>query len=101
MSTQFVEVNRPPNAVPAVGRSDPEPTNKPKSFQERVREFEREIIADALKEAGGGVTRAAKILGLTHQGLCYIINHRHQDLLTMRRLGFLRLPEMLSPLMAP
>jgi hypothetical protein len=30
------------------------------------------------------VTRAAKILGLTHQGLCYIINHRHKSLLTAR-----------------
>jgi hypothetical protein len=31
-----------------------------------------------------GVTRAARNLGLTHQGLCYIINHRHQELLTAR-----------------
>jgi len=31
-----------------------------------------------------GVTRAARNPGLTHQGLCYIINHRHQELLTAR-----------------
>ena len=55
-----------------------------KSFQERVREFEHGIIAEALEEAGGGVTKAARALGLTHQGLCYIINHRHKELLTKR-----------------
>ena len=32
----------------------------------------------------GSVTRAARTLGLTHQGLCYIINHRHQSLLSAR-----------------
>jgi transposase-like protein len=50
-----------------------------------VREFERQIIAEALEETGGRVTRAARILGLTHQGLCYIINRRHQDLLALRK----------------
>ena len=55
-----------------------------KSFQDRVREFERGIIAEALAEAGGSVTSAARALKLTHQGLCYIINHRHQDLLAVR-----------------
>jgi transcriptional regulator with PAS, ATPase and Fis domain len=84
MSTQFVEGNGQPNSVLATGHSDPEPINKGKSFQERVRDFEHEIIAEALKETGGKVTRAAKNLGLTHQGLCYIINHRHKDLLTAR-----------------
>jgi hypothetical protein len=57
---------------------------KKKSFNERVLEFERGIIAEALEEAGGGVTKAARALGLTHQGLCYIINHRHKELLTKR-----------------
>jgi len=84
MSTQFLERNGQPKAVLAVGHSDPAPANKKKSFQERVRDFEREIIAEALEETGGRVTRAAKNLGLTHQGLCYIINHRHKDLLTAR-----------------
>jgi transcriptional regulator with PAS, ATPase and Fis domain len=59
-------------------------TNR-KSFKESVHEFERQIIAEALAETGGRVTRAAKNLGLTHQGLCYIINHRHPDLLAVRR----------------
>jgi hypothetical protein len=37
-----------------------------------------------LEEANGSVTRAARTLGLTHQGLCYIINHRHKSLLSAR-----------------
>jgi transcriptional regulator with GAF, ATPase, and Fis domain len=84
MSTQFVAENGQPSAILTREHSDPEPTNKRKSFQERVHEFEREVLAEALSEASGSVTRAARALGLTHQGLCYIINHRHKDLLTAR-----------------
>lgn len=53
-------------------------------FTEEVRKCESALIKRALEEANGSVTRAAKILGLTHQGLCYIINHRHKSLLTAR-----------------
>jgi transcriptional regulator with GAF, ATPase, and Fis domain len=53
-------------------------------FAEEVRKCESALIKQALEQAGGSVTRAAKILGLTHQGLCYIINHRHKDLLAAR-----------------
>jgi tetratricopeptide (TPR) repeat protein len=53
-------------------------------FEEQVRTCESNLIREALEEANGSVTRAAKILGLTHQGLCYIINHRHKSLLTAR-----------------
>jgi tetratricopeptide (TPR) repeat protein len=56
----------------------------PSSFEEEVRKCESSLIRQALEETKGSVTRAAKILGLTHQGLCYIINHRHKDLLTSR-----------------
>ena len=70
--------------IPAPGSGDPETAEKGRSFQDRVREFERQVIADALAETGGRVTKAAKNLGLTHQGLCYIINHRHKDLLSVR-----------------
>jgi transcriptional regulator with GAF, ATPase, and Fis domain len=84
MSTQFVAENGQLNALLTATHDDPEPTDKRKSFQERVHECEHEIIVEALEEAGGGVTRAARILGLTHQGLCYIINHRHKELLTAR-----------------
>ncbi|MEK6334849.1 MAG: helix-turn-helix domain-containing protein [Acidobacteriota bacterium] len=54
------------------------------SFEEEVHKRESELIRNALDESRGSVTRAARILGLTHQGLCYIINHRHQQLLTAR-----------------
>ena len=53
-------------------------------FTEEVRKCESALIKRALEEANGSVTRAAKILGLTHQGLCYIINHRHKNLLAAR-----------------
>jgi transcriptional regulator with PAS, ATPase and Fis domain len=84
MSTQFVAENGQPNAVLTATHGDPEPTDNRKSFQDQVLDFERGIIAEALVEAGGSVTRAARALKLTHQGLCYIINHRHKDLLTAR-----------------
>lgn len=54
------------------------------SFEREVHERESELIKAALDEANGSVTRAAKQLGLTHQGLCYIINHRHKQLLGSR-----------------
>jgi tetratricopeptide (TPR) repeat protein len=54
------------------------------SFEEEVHKRESELIKSALDEAKGSVTRAARSLGLTHQGLCYIINHRHQQLLGAR-----------------
>jgi tetratricopeptide (TPR) repeat protein len=54
------------------------------SFEQEVHSCESDLIRRALDEASGSVTRAARILGLTHQGLCYIINHRHRQLLTAR-----------------
>src|SRR5882762_5403666 len=84
MSTQYVAENGQPNPVLTGPQGDPEPTDKRKSFQERVREFKHQVIAEALVEAGGSVTRAARSLKLTHQALCYMINHRHRDLLTAR-----------------
>jgi tetratricopeptide (TPR) repeat protein len=57
---------------------------RPGSFEQEVRKRESDLISAALAEASGSVTRAARLLGLTHQGLCYIINHRHKDLLGAR-----------------
>ncbi|MGQ0762816.1 MAG: helix-turn-helix domain-containing protein [Acidobacteriota bacterium] len=54
------------------------------TFEQQMRQFESTLIRQALEEANGSVTRAARTLGLTHQGLCYIINHRHQSLLSAR-----------------
>ena len=41
------------------------------SFEEEVRKCESSLIKGALEESNGSVTRAAKILGLTHQGRGY------------------------------
>lgn len=54
------------------------------TFEQQVGQFESMLIRRALEEADGSVTRAARTLGLTHQGLCYIINHRHKSLLSAR-----------------
>lgn len=54
------------------------------TFDQQVRHFESALLRQALEEANGSVTRAARALGLTHQGLCYIINHRHKSLLSAR-----------------
>jgi tetratricopeptide (TPR) repeat protein len=54
------------------------------SFEQEVHNRESELIKAALDQSNGSVTRAARILGLTHQGLCYIINHRHKHLLGSR-----------------
>ena len=61
-----------------------QPTPTLASFEEQVGQFESTLIRQALEDANGSVTRAARTLGLTHQGLCYIINHRHQSLLSAR-----------------
>lgn len=54
------------------------------SFEQEVHKRESELIKTALDHSSGSVTRAARMLGLTHQGLCYIINHRHKQLLGAR-----------------
>lgn len=55
------------------------------NLQERVLKFEGKVIARALRASDGRVTRAATALGLTHQGLVYILNNRHKNLLSLRR----------------
>lgn len=61
-----------------------QPARTHATFEQQVRQFESTLIRQALEDANGSVTRAARTLGLTHQGLCYIINHRHQSLLSAR-----------------
>jgi tetratricopeptide (TPR) repeat protein len=56
------------------------PHDKTFSFFSAVHEFEAKIIEQALDEAGGSVTRAAKLLGLTHQTLGTILSQRHKQL---------------------
>jgi tetratricopeptide (TPR) repeat protein len=49
-----------------------------------VLEHEGDIIKQALAKVNGSVTHAGKLLGLSHQGLAYIIDSRHPDLLKER-----------------
>jgi CheY-like chemotaxis protein/tetratricopeptide (TPR) repeat protein len=55
------------------------------SFRRHVRESERTVIERALRDAGGSVTRASRLLGFKHhQSLISIITSRHKDLLQTR-----------------
>lgn len=51
--------------------------------QEKLK-HERELIRQALAKVDGRLTRAASLLGTTYQGLAYIIEKRHPDLLKER-----------------
>jgi tetratricopeptide (TPR) repeat protein len=54
------------------------------SLEDEVRRYEGSLIKRALETSGGSVTRAARLLGVTHQGLAFILNGRHKDLLSVR-----------------
>jgi tetratricopeptide (TPR) repeat protein len=55
------------------------------NLEQHLLHHEAQLIKRALDEAGGSITRAARALGLTHQGLAYIISTRHQKLTWLRR----------------
>lgn len=55
------------------------------SIFKAVHELEERLIARALDEAGGSVTRAAKLLGIRHQTFLSMLNLRHRGLLGKRR----------------
>ena len=54
------------------------------SLDAEVLRYEGSLIRQALETSGGSVTRAARLLGVTHQGLAFILNGRHCDLLSIR-----------------
>jgi CheY-like chemotaxis protein len=55
------------------------------SFKDAVRRYERHLIARALRDAGGLVSRAAQLLGFKHHhSLSSLIQHHHPDLLQAR-----------------
>jgi tetratricopeptide (TPR) repeat protein len=58
--------------------------NKPCSLHDEVSKYESSLIRQALTQANGSVTRAAKALRMTYQGLAYVIGSRHKDLLNER-----------------
>jgi tetratricopeptide (TPR) repeat protein len=61
-----------------------------------VHEFEAKLIGQALEESGGSVTKAAKILGLTHQTLISILENRHRPLQAKRRPAQKRLKSIIK-----
>jgi len=55
------------------------------SFKQEVLKSEGALIERALRDAGGSVTRAARLLGFRHhQSLISLINSRHKELLQTR-----------------
>lgn len=55
------------------------------SFKQQILDCEKALIERALRDAGGSVTRAARLLGFNHhQSLISLINSRHRDLLKTR-----------------
>jgi tetratricopeptide (TPR) repeat protein len=46
--------------------------------------YEHSLIKQALISAGGSITRAAHLLGTSHQHLAYLIEKRHRDLMALR-----------------
>jgi len=69
-------------ALPAIP-VDEEATNT--TLEEQVLRYEGELIRKALETSDGSVTRAARLLGVTHQGLAFILNGRQKSLLTARK----------------
>lgn len=57
---------------------------KPGDLQKKLLDYEHELIKQALAQSDGAVTHAAELLGMTYQGLAYIIETRHRDLLKVR-----------------
>src|SRR6266849_666931 len=62
------------------GLESPEHTWEGFSFKQHIRNGERAVIERALRDAGGSVTRAARLLGFRHhQSLISLINSRHTE----------------------
>lgn len=72
-------------AVPAAAEAAPAAPSMNGSLDEHVLRYEGELIREALKAADGSVTRAARLLGVTHQGLAFILNGRQKNLLSSRK----------------
>ena len=64
---------------------EPPATTSNLSLEEQVLRYEGELIKRALDTSDGSVTRAARLLGVTHQGLAFILNGRQKNLLPSRK----------------
>ncbi|HEX8650057.1 MAG TPA: sigma 54-interacting transcriptional regulator [Pyrinomonadaceae bacterium] len=54
------------------------------SLETEVRRYEGALIKHALEAEKGSITRAARLLGVTHQGLAFILHGRQKDLAEAR-----------------
>lgn len=54
------------------------------SFEEAVRRFEARLLEWALRDAGGVITQAARLLGIKRQSLSSMLHMRHRELLSLR-----------------
>jgi CheY-like chemotaxis protein len=67
------------------------------SFKKEVHAFERGLLERALRNAGGSVTIASRLLGFKHhQSLISLINTRHQELLKTRSVARKRRKQIVS-----
>ncbi len=57
---------------------------RPLDLDQRLLRCEHETIKQALAQTDGSVAQAAPLIGRTHQGLAYMIEKRHPDLLDER-----------------
>jgi transcriptional regulator with PAS, ATPase and Fis domain len=55
------------------------------SLEEEVLRYEASLISLAFENAEGSVTRAARLLGITHQRLSSMLQGRHKDLLPAKK----------------
>ena len=71
--------------APEINETELEPVTEHASLEDQVRLYEATLIKQALEVSEGSVTRAARQLGITHQGLAFILNGRHKHLLESRK----------------
>lgn len=55
------------------------------SLEDEVLRYEASLIKLSLETAKGSVTRAARLLGVSHQRLCSMLQGRHKDLLPAKK----------------
>src|SRR6266545_3158645 len=92
--TDSEDVNRAASRSNGTGSSDSQLSSKqaePPTFpmdaslEAQVLRYEGELIRQALEASDGSITRAARMLGVTHQGLAFILNGRQKNLLSARK----------------
>jgi tetratricopeptide (TPR) repeat protein len=78
------------NQVLSAGSDSERASEKPEAsrqgtLREVIRNYEREIIRQALHQSEGSITHAARLLGISYQALSNLLQGRHRDLLHERK----------------